>query len=74
MIEATITDRNGLPLRVGDRVYVHQDDVVRMATVTGISGLIPTICKPGYWVDIDIDDTEYAGKEGMMSYVLERRL
>lgn len=64
-----VMDMNGVPIYEGDRVKVHQEEEVSLATVMDISNPVPTKRSNGYWVDIEKDDKQ--GLEGMMSYILE---
>ena len=62
-----VTDMNGVRIKEGDTVRVHQDDEKRIAKVVDIKDPMPTTKYPGWWVDIDGGQ----GVEGMMTYILE---
>jgi hypothetical protein len=62
-----VTDMNGVKLKPGHIVVVHQDEGKRNAIVIEVSNDSPTLRKPGFWVDIN----DGSGCEGMMSYILE---
>lgn len=75
MIEVIeVFDMNGVLLKKGQRVRVHQEDFISEAIVVDdFTNISPTLKKPGWWVDIEKcgDYTMYKGVEGMMSYILE---
>ena len=58
---------NGVEIRKGASVIVHQKEGQRTAQVVEPFPDNPTENQPGWWVDIDSGD----GVEGMMSYILE---
>ena len=62
----TVTDKNGVEVLVGQSVFVHQKEGIRMAKVVGV---FPdrTTNVPGWWVDIDFGE----GVKIAMSYTLE---
>lgn len=60
---------NGVPIRNGDRVRVHQKEGISLATVMDVSNPNQTWSQPGHWIDIEKDDKQ--GLEGMMTYILE---
>ena len=62
-----VTDMNGVEIRRGAPVIVHQEEGQRTAQVVMPFPDSPTVNQPGWWVDIDSGD----GVEGMMSYILE---
>lgn len=62
-----VVDRNGVEIKPGQSVIVHQDDGFHIATVIEPFEDCPTVNKPGHWVDID----KGYGAEGMMSYILD---
>ena len=66
-----VYDWHGNKLNKGDRVEVHQDEGVSMATVVETFPDNPTINEPGHWVDIEKDNM--GGVEGIPSYLLEKR-
>ena len=69
-----ILDMNGVPLKNGQRVRVHQNDFVSEAIVIDdFTDNPPTKVQPGWWVDIEKcnDYVMYKGVEGFMSYALE---
>lgn len=63
----TVKDINGVEIKKGDTVIVHQEEGDRMATVIEPFPDCPTKNEPGHWVDIN----DGSGDEGMMSYILE---
>lgn len=64
-----IYDMNGIELKRGQKVRVHQEEEISTAEVVNTfkSNPSPTTNEPGYWVDINKGD----GVQGMMSYILE---
>lgn len=62
-----VKDINGVEIKNGDRVIIHQIEEQRTAEVVEIFLDSPTINQPGYWVDVM--EGEYV--EGIMSYILE---
>jgi len=62
-----VTDMNGVEIRKGAPVIVHQEEGQRRAQVIEAFPDNPTVNQPGWWVDIDSGD----GVEGMMSYILK---
>jgi len=60
-------DRDGVPLRAGQWVRVHQAELTRDARVVAVFPESHTALQPGTWVDIDFGD----GPQGMPSYILE---
>lgn len=64
-----ILDMNGKSLREGDKVRVHQDSGISLATVMDISNPLPTLNQEGWWIDIEKEEKQ--GLEGMMTYILE---
>ena len=64
-----ILDMNGVELKKGQIVRVHQEEEVSTAWIvdTFADRPIKTKHQPGYWIDINKGD----GIEGMMSYILE---
>ena len=63
-----VVDKNGIEIKSGQNVLVHQDEETRMAVVVAPFPDSPTVNAPGHWVDVNIDN---AGPEGMPSYILE---
>lgn len=63
-----VVDRNGVELRVNQRVLVHQEEGTRTAVVVELFPNNPTVMQPGHWVDVNID---HQGAEGIPSYILE---
>jgi hypothetical protein len=63
-----VVDKNGVEIKPGQTVLVHQDEGVRKAVVHKPFPDSPTVNTKGHWVDVSI---EGLGLEGMMSYVLE---
>ena len=63
----TVVDMNGVEIKKGQLVIVHQDEGDRIAKVVEPFPGAPTMNAPGFWVDIDGGE----GVEGMMSYILE---
>lgn len=63
-----VVDRNGIEVKVGQRVLVHQDEGTREAVVVEPFLDSPTVNQPGHWVDVNIDNQ---GAEGIPSYILE---
>ena len=62
-----IKDINGVEIKVGQSVTVHQDEGPRQAMVAEVlDPACPTVNEPGFWVDID----DGSGLEEMMSYIL----
>ena len=62
-----VTDMNGVEIKKGCAVIIHQDDGTRTALVVQLFDDCPTVNQAGWWVDVDGGD----GVEGMMSYILE---
>lgn len=62
-----VVDINGVEIKKGQTVIVHQEEGDRTAIVIEPFPDNPTEVHDGYWVDIDSGD----GVEGMMSYILE---
>ena len=63
-----VTDKNGIKIKKGQTVKVHQEEGIREAIVIEPFPDNPTSGQPGHWVDINIEN---GGVEGMMSYILE---
>lgn len=63
-----VVDKNGLEIKPGQIVLVHQDEETRKAIVVKIFPDNPTVNFPGHWVDVIINDF---GPEGIPSYILE---
>lgn len=63
-----VIDRNGVEIKTGQVVLVHQDGRTRRAVVVEPFPDNPTVNAPGHWVDININNE---GIEGMPSYILE---
>ena len=63
-----VFDKNGVEIKSGQHVLVHNDDQVRKAIVVEPFPDNPTVNAPGNWVDVNINN---AGPEGMPSYVLD---
>lgn len=64
-----VVDQNGVEIKSGARVIVHQDEGDSFATVHDVFPDAPTVNERGHWVDIEKDAHE--GLEVMMSYILE---
>ena len=62
-----VVDMNGIEIKAGQCVKVHQDEGTRRAIVVKPFPDDPTVNEPGHWVDI----SDGSGLEGMMSYILE---
>ena len=62
-----VVDMNGVKIKKGQDVLVHQEDGVSHGVVVETMEDSPTVNEPGHWVDIYRGD----GLEGMMSYCLE---
>lgn len=60
----------GYELFTGDRVEVHQDEGMRMATVAKLIDSQTTL-EPGYWVDVTFDGNSGL-EEGIPSYILKK--
>lgn len=67
MSKSVVVDKNGVELKAGQKVLVHQPEETREAIVIETFPDNPTI-ELGHWVDININNT---GIEGMPSYLLE---
>ena len=65
-----VVDRNGVEIKPGQNVLVHNDEGTREAIVVQLFRTHQTLNSPGHWVDVNIDN---AGPEGMPSYILEVR-
>lgn len=63
-----VVDKNGVELKPGQNVLVHNDEGTREAVVVKPFANNPTVNAPGHWVDVNIDNT---GPQGMPSYILE---
>ncbi len=63
-----VIDKNGVEIKPGQFVMVHQDEGIRGAVVVKPLPDNPTVNAPGHWVDVNIDN---AGAEGIPSYILE---
>lgn len=63
-----VVDKNGVEIKIGQNVLVHNDDRIRNAVVVQPFQDWPTINAVGHWVDVNIDNR---GPEGMPSYILE---
>lgn len=63
-----VVDKNGVEIKPGQNVLVHNDEGTRIAVVVQPFASHPTINAPGHWVDVNIDN---AGPQGMPSYILE---
>lgn len=68
MSKSAVVDKNGVELKAGQKVLVHQLEETREAIVIEPFPDNPTVNEVGHWVDINIDN---AGIEGMPSYILE---
>ena len=69
-IITVVKDMNGVEIKSGQTVLVHQTDLlegIKIAIVEEVFPDNPTCNEPGFWVDIKDD----IGVEGMMSYILE---
>ncbi len=62
-----VVDRLGVPIQVGHKVRVFQDEETTTGVVAEVMSDSPTVNEVGHWVDINRGE----GLEGMMSYVLE---
>jgi len=62
-----IHDINGIEIKPGQTVRVHQKEGITEGKVVELFPDWPTYQKDGYWVDIERGD----GLEEMMSYILE---
>lgn len=62
-----VVNKNGIEIKPGQTVLVHQDDNTHKAVVIEPFPDNPTVNAPGHWVDINYG----RGPEGMMSYILE---
>jgi hypothetical protein len=62
-----VTDMNGIEIKPGQTVIVHQTEGKSEAKVIAVFPENMTVNKPGFWVGIDKGN----GEEGVMSYILE---
>lgn len=62
-----VVDMNGVEIKAGQKVLVHQEEERRFAKVIDVFPDSLTETEPGHWIDIDFGD----GVQGMMSYVVE---
>jgi len=62
-----VVDRKGVPIQVGHKIRVFQDEGTTEGVVVEVMSDAPTKNEVGHWVDIDRGD----GYEGMMSYIIE---
>jgi len=63
-----VTDINGIEIKRGQVVLIHQEDKTRKAVVVEVFMDNPTVKEKGFWVDVKTYDE---GIEGIMSYILE---
>jgi hypothetical protein len=63
-----VVDKNGIEIKPGQNVLVHNDEGTRSAVVVKPFPQNPTVNAPGHWVDVNIDS---AGPQGMPSYIIE---
>lgn len=58
---------NKKEIKVGDKVFVNQDEGIVRAVVVELFPDNPTTNEKGFWVDVDAGK----GVEGIMSYILQ---
>jgi hypothetical protein len=63
-----VVDKNGIEIKPGQNVLVHNDEGTRSAVVVQPFPENQTVNAAGHWVDVNIDN---AGPQGMPSYILE---
>lgn len=63
-----VVDKNGIEIKSGQRVLVHQNEETREGIVVKPFPENPTVNHPGHWVDVNI---QQQGPEGIPSYILE---